>query len=245
MSSHFQGQSAFEHLKSARLKGALTSKELHGIEPSGSFSAAVDAAKETALALMFLSVLFAHFSFSLKQTLLSFLIFSIGYVAWKVGRSATLAWSSLERLHKLIEEERWEIEHHREQEREELIEMYQLKGLRGKLLDDVVQILMSDDHRLLSVMLEEELGLTIESREHPLQQALGAFIGSLASAILMTASLFLHVEFGALGMALLITSIGSYLLVKRLDINALSLVVWAFSLTLFTYGLTFFLSQLF
>ncbi len=36
-----------------------------------------------------------------------------------------------------IEEERWEIQHHRAQERLELTEMYAAKGLSGKLLEEV------------------------------------------------------------------------------------------------------------
>ncbi len=72
----------------------------------------------------------------------------------------------MERLHRVIEEERWEIEHHRPQEREELAEMYR-KGSEGKLLEEVLDVLMADDNRLLQVMLEEELGLTLEAYEHP------------------------------------------------------------------------------
>ncbi len=35
---------------------------------------------------------------------------------------------------------------------------------------------MADDNRLLRVMLEEELGLTLEAYEHPLKQAFGALL---------------------------------------------------------------------
>ena len=86
---------------------------------------------------------------------------------------------------RLIEEERWEIEHHRPQEREELKALYAVKGFSGKLLDESVDILMADDNRLLQVMLEEELGLSLESYEHPLKQALGAFFGVIVSSAIM------------------------------------------------------------
>ena len=58
-------------------------------------------------------------------------------------------------------EERFEIAHHRGQEKEELTELYALKGFKGELLDQVINVLMADDNRLLSVMLEEELGLEL------------------------------------------------------------------------------------
>ena len=59
--------------------------------------------------------------------------------------------------------------------------MYEQKGLSGDLLDQVIEVLMADDNRLLRVMLEEELGLTLESYEHPLKQAAGAGLGVLSA----------------------------------------------------------------
>ncbi len=91
-----------------------------------------------------------------------------------MGRSAWLGWSRLERLHRILAQEKWEIEHNREQEREELGVLYAAKGFEGKLLEDVLDVLMADGDRLLKVMVEEELGLTLESQVHPLKQGLGA-----------------------------------------------------------------------
>jgi VIT1/CCC1 family predicted Fe2+/Mn2+ transporter len=112
-------------------------------------------------------------------------LFSIGWLFWKVGRSSLLGWARLERLHRLIEQEQWEIEHHRAQEKEELTAMYAQKGLSGQLLEQVIEVLMADDNRLLRVMLEEELGLTLESYEHPLKQAVGAAVGVVLAAAAM------------------------------------------------------------
>jgi hypothetical protein len=117
------------------------------------------------------------FSFS-TPLFLMLSLFSFGWAVWKTGRSALLGWGRMERLHRLIEEERWEIQHHRAQERRELGEMYRAKGFDGKLLEEVLDVLMSDDNRLLKVMLEEELGLTLEAYEHPLRQAIGALFAS-------------------------------------------------------------------
>ncbi|MCB1135966.1 MAG: VIT1/CCC1 transporter family protein, partial [Chlamydiia bacterium] len=63
-------------------------------------------------------------------------------------------------------------------------ELYQAKGFEGKLLEEVVDVLMADGDRLLRVMLEEELGLSLESHEHPVKQGLFAALGSFASLAL-------------------------------------------------------------
>ena len=183
---HFKGKDVVEHLKTAREKGAKATAEVHGTETPGHISAGADSAKETAVLLLGMWVLFS--AFATEKTFWILGIFSIGWLFWKVGRSSLLGWGRLERLHRLIEQERWEIQHHRAQEKEELFAMYKHKGLSGKLLDQVVEILMADDNRLLRVMLEEELGLTLESYEHPLKQAVGAGIG-----------VFIAVASGALG----------------------------------------------
>lgn len=180
-SEHFRGKSVVEHLKEARARGALASAEIHGTEMPGHLAAGADAAKETALAILILWLLSFLF-LSEKQTLTFLILFCAGWAIWKTARSALLGWARIERLHRVIEEERWEIEHHRQQERLELTEMYQAKGLSGKLLEDVIDALMADDNRLLRLMLEEELGLTLEAYEHPLKQASGALCGVMASA---------------------------------------------------------------
>ena len=133
-----------------------------------------------------------------------------------MGRSAFLAWSRLQRLHRLIEEERWEIEHHRSQEREELAALYAAKGFSGKLLDEVIDVLMADDNRLLRVMLEEEMGLTLEIYEHPLRQALGAGVGVLCASALCLLGALAHPLYGLPGMAALLLA-GSALMTAKLE----------------------------
>ncbi len=73
---------------------------------------AADAGKEMAIVLL---DPLGHPSpfFPLQKTWLLLLIFSAGWVVWKTARSALLGWARIERLHRVIEEERWEIEHHR------------------------------------------------------------------------------------------------------------------------------------
>ena len=96
----------------------------------------------------------------------------------------------------MIEEEHFEIKNSRENEQQELAEIYHAKGFEQPLLDQVVQVLMADENRLLTVMLEEELGLRLEEYEHPLKQGLGAFLGVVLALIpLFIATYFSNIVF--------------------------------------------------
>lgn len=181
---HFEGKSPQEHIKEARLKGMVASSEEHGMEMPGHIAAFADSMKDTATLLLIVWTVSLNL-LSTDLAIQSMALLSLGWVLWKPLRSAMLGWGRLERLHRLIEEERWEIDHNREQEKSELRAMYEVKGFSGKLLDEIVDILMSDDNRLLQIMLEEELGLTLEIHEHPLKQAVGAFLGALLSSIVL------------------------------------------------------------
>ena len=50
---------------------------------------------------------------------------------------------------------------------------------------------MADGERLLKVMVEEELGLSLESQEHPLKQGAGAALGALVASVFMLGGLFI------------------------------------------------------
>lgn len=243
-SDHFQGKSVVEHLKEARSKGASASAEIHGTEMAGHFSAGADAAKETALALSILWVLFSTF-LPLATASLLLLLFTCGWAIWKTARSATLGWARIERLHRLIEEERWEIEHHRAQEREELTEMYRAKGLSGKLLEEVIDVLMADDNRLLRIMLEEELGLTLEAYEHPLKQALGALFGVIATSFLCFFGIWILPSFGLFLFAALAICF-SAAISAHLERNRMwNAIIWNLSIACLTVGSVYFLIPLF
>lgn len=233
---HFQGKNVSTHLKDARNKGAMAVREPHGTEISGSIAAGADAAKETALVLVLLSLFIPQ--------LWPLMIFLGGFLLWKIGRSALLGWARLGRLHRLIEEERYEIEHNREQEKEELIEMYESKGFSGKLLDQVIDVLMADDNRLLKIMLEEELGLTLESLEHPLKQALGAGIGVLLAGSLSIVCFHL---FGVTCLricATFILGIATYISAKTERNPPLNVILWTLALAILAFGFSYFLEEL-
>lgn len=239
-SDHFQGKTVYEHLKEARTKGALATREVHGTEISGHTAAGADAAKETAIALFLLCWILLGLAIDLVLIEKALWMFFSGWLIWKIGRSAILGWSRLERLHRLIEEERYEIEHNRAQEKEELRELYSAKGFSGKVLDQVVDVLMSDDNRLLKVMLEEELGLTLESFEHPLKQALGAGAGVILSSLLTLVGLHVGGEIGlCFGAAL--SLFGATLFTAKVERNhPLNILLWTFAVAALASGVTFF-----
>ncbi len=234
--SHFQGKGATQHILEAREKGREATAETHGVELPGHYSAALDAAKETALLLLLLALLF-------PISLLSFSLFLLAWLIGKTGRSAHLGWSRLERLHRLIEEERWEIEHHRAQEKDELKAIYTLKGFSGILLDEVVNVLMADDNRLLQVMLEEELGLSLETYEHPLKQAAGAALGVIVASLCVGGALAISLP-AALATGAMLISL-SALGAARFEKNrSLSAIVWSLAVAALALGSLYFALQI-
>jgi len=233
---HFEGKDVVEHLKAAREKGAKATAEAHGTETPGHISAGADSAKETAIFLLGMWILFSAFEIPVSKALWILGLFAAGWLLWKVGRSSLLGWARLERLHRLIEQEQWEIQHHRAQEKEELTAMYRQKGLTGKLLDQVIEVLMADDNRLLRVMLEEELGLTLESYEHPLKQALGAGIGVIVSTFCAAIGCFFGGFLGTI-IALTIVFSAATLLASKLEGNQLiKSLIWNLAVGILVIG---------
>lgn len=234
--NHFEGKTVVQHLKAARAKGVLASAEIHGAETPGFISAAADAAKETSVVLLIVWIVFP------ESPKLLFLLM-LGMLLWKAGRSALLGWSRLERLHRLIEEERWEIEHHRQEEKEELTELYRAKGLTGKLLEDVVATLMADDNRLLQVMLEEEMGLALEVYEHPLKQSLGATSGVVLSSLLFVGGYFLF-PLGPVITAALAVAIPAFVVAKLEKSRKIEAVIWNLAVVTLAVGAIYLLKFL-
>lgn len=236
--SHFQGKEALQHVLDARRKGQAAVAETHGLELPGHYSAAADAAKETAFLLLILSLLFQG------ATALFFLLLLLGWAIWKTGRSAILGWGRLERLHRLIEEERWEIEHHRPQEKEELKAFYSAKGFSGKMLDEVVDVLMADDNRLLQVMLEEELGLHLESVEHPLKQAAGALLGVLGAALIFSFGFFLSPHWGIAASTALVIALSAGTTAQLEKNHPLPAIVWNLAVAALAAGVAYFAGKM-
>ena len=229
---HFKGKSIPDHLIEARKKGAAASAEIHGTEASGWLFSFCDCLKE-GVALFILVYLLSGTTHLIP--------FGIGYLIFKVGRSARLGWARLERLHRLIREEKFEIEHHREQEREELTAIYASKGFQGKLLTDLIEVLMADDNRLLQVMLEDELGLSLESYEHPLKQAFGAFLGCLVAALFGYTALVAGGFLALCLTGLILTAVASILTAQKENNDLIKATIWSLGIAFLSIGVVYFL----
>lgn len=243
--THFKGKDAIGHVAEAQAQGIMAAAELHGAETSGKASAAADALRDCGLYLLLGWELLNHTQTDEKVRLYLLGILGLSLLLWKAGRSAWLGWSRLERLHRVLAQEKWEIEHHRQQERDELRVIYAVKGFEGKLLEDVLDVLMADGNRLLKVMAEEELGLSLESHEHPLMQSLGAFLGALSAMLMTLAGLWINDQWGALGAAILCIAAGGAMTALHAGNRTVPAVVWNLGLLALSYGTFYFLIDYF
>lgn len=60
--------------------------------------------------------------------------------------------------------EYWEVDNIPEKEREEIVEIYKAKGFDGQLLEQVVDVIVSDRDRWVSEMMKDELEMIPESK---------------------------------------------------------------------------------
>ncbi len=67
--------------------------------------------------------------------------------------------------HKQVEY--WEVENLPEVEKAEIREIYQAKGFEGRLLDEVVEVIVADKDRWVDVMMKEELDM-LEEQKSPI-----------------------------------------------------------------------------
>lgn len=244
-SSHFQGKDAIGHVAEAQASGIITAAEAHGLETPGSISAAADSARESALFFILLWTIFANFLMNVSQSMLLLAILAAGWLIWKTGRSAWLGWYRLERLHRIIAQERWEIEHNRPQEREELAVLYSAKGFEGPLLEDVLDVLMADGDRLLKVMVEEELGLRLGNYQHPLIQCFGAAIGTLSAFLLCWLGWLLQPEWGVFLGATIALIAGTVISAYSDKNQYIRAVVWNLGIAFFAWGVVNYLIDFF
>lgn len=75
--------------------------------------------------------------------------------------------------HKQIEY--WEVDNLPEKEREEIREIYEAKGFKGELLEQVVDTITADKDRWVDVMMKEELEMAVETKS-PLAMGSVTFI---------------------------------------------------------------------
>lgn len=235
MSGHFQGKTAGNHLSE---KKEITSylKETHVGELSGLQANFTDSLRETTIVLTLFFLISSFFSLSWSL----FLIFASAYAIWRSARIAWIGWSRIEKLHRIIEEERYEIEHHPDQEREELETLYKHKGFEGSLLKEIVDHYMSDFDRLLRVMLEEEMGLTLSSLEHPLKQAFGGLLGAAFATVCLLIGLFLPTLY-FYAIATLLFALSAVLSAYWQKNQIISALVWTLAIATLSLGSCYFL----
>lgn len=241
--SHFKGKGVVEHLREARLKGFRATEESHGIEAPGHIVGGADAAKESVTISLMIWIVATTLGFDHKSLIILLGLFLFGFFLWRAGRGALLAWSRLERVNRLIADEKYEIEHNREEEKEELTEMYEAKGFSGELLKKVIDVLMADDNKLLGIMLEEELGVSLESYEHPLKQALGAACGVLFASFALAIGVAISKNFGIYFATFIVISISSYIISYIEKIELLHAIIWNLAVTFMASFGTFFFAK--
>ena len=81
-----------------------------------------------------------------------------------------------ESIAKARKKEEWEIDNLIEEEKQEIRDIYQAKGFKAELLDEVVRIITARRKVWVDTMMREELGL-IEQKISPVENAVNTFIG--------------------------------------------------------------------
>ena len=191
-------------------------------------------------------ILFAAF-FHLKLDLFPFLIiFSISFFFYKIFSVAFSSWTKLERLHKIIEDKKWHIEHKREEEKILLEEIYKSKGFSGKILQDIIDTLVSDDNTLLRAMLQEEMGLSLGSYVHPIKQTLGSALGMIFASIVFTIFYFVFpFNYSFFIAGALIISISSIIAAKYERTKISKEIIWDLAISFVVILISHFLSLIF
>ncbi|MBK1830000.1 VIT1/CCC1 transporter family protein [Verrucomicrobiaceae bacterium R5-34] len=71
--------------------------------------------------------------------------------------------AEVETREKRRRDEEDQIQSHPEWERDEIRQIFALKGFEGKMLDDIVEVITSDDKRWVDTMITEEFGLSLHT----------------------------------------------------------------------------------
>ena len=245
MTDHYKGKSALAHVAERKAQGILSFAETHGTEIPGHIHAFADTLRGSSLLFLLHWMLLREAGASGARMWAFILIFFCGWLLWNAGRSAWLGFSRLERMHRIVEQERNEIKTHRSQEREELAELYRAKGLEGKLLEDVIDVFMADDERLLQIMVDEELCLNLGTHVHPLQQGVGAALGVFVAGGLALLCGTIFPEIGIYLSTLLGMGGGAAISSYYEKNQMIPAVVWSVGLGAVSSGTVYFLLQAF
>jgi VIT1/CCC1 family predicted Fe2+/Mn2+ transporter len=102
---------------------------------------------------------------------------------------------------------------------------------------------MADNNRLLKVMVEEELGLSLQTTEHPLKQGLGAGIGVFIAAAACLLLQFLLPAFGLFVGATLTIAIASATAAYLAQNQTVPAIVWNLGIAVLALGCIYFLLE--
>ncbi len=83
--------------------------------------------------------------------------------------------SEKDKYNKHKEIEFWEVKNMPEIEKDEIREIYQTKGFKGKLLEQIVEVITSDKDNWVDIMMKEELGM-IEEQKSPLLMGIVTYV---------------------------------------------------------------------
>lgn len=97
--------------------------------------------------------------------------------------------------------EYWEIEHLRDKEVQEIREIYEAKGFEGTLLDQVVEVITSNDKVWVDTMMKEELEM-VKDDKTPVNTAIATFISfniiGLIPLLSYVVTIFIEIDNGLL-----------------------------------------------
>jgi len=127
---------------------------------------------------------------------------SMGAVAYTSSKAA--------RDHYRREQERemHEIREHPESERQEVRDIYMLRGFRGRLLEEIVDKISSNDDEMLRFMMHEELNMSEAGDLNPLSEAfMVGFSAIVGSLIPLAAFFFMPVKSAMVASLVISTSV--------------------------------------
>ncbi len=126
---------------------------------------------------------------------------SMGAVAYTSTKAARDFYTSM------MTREEEEIEQIPRLEKKEVYDIFQKKGFRGKLLNDVVKKITSNKKVWLETMMAEELRLFPDEYEHPLKSALTVGLASVAGSFIPLLPFFFTTGATAMVSAILVSAV--------------------------------------
>jgi vacuolar iron transporter family protein len=106
--------------------------------------------------------------------------------------------------------EKYEIEKYPQTEKKEIYNIYYKKGFRGKLLNQIVQYIISDKKRWIDIMMKEELDLS-KDFVNPIKSAIVVFLAALVGSLIPLLSFFFLPITSAVIFSLIISSIALFI----------------------------------